>query len=347
MEPLPRVDPDEDPYLALRTMLGVVLCALLAEPVGISQPMLPIAIGMSMLSNQRGGLNVRTFAGPIALPIIAVVFSWLAAVTVGEPAIFIIVNIVLAIGGLALLLFRGSRAGMLLTVFPAMMSISALYSEYALAMMRDSMVAGGLLVGVAAIVTNIVFPPKTRRIHVENPRPLQSDYPVRELLIRAFVYITTLIATYATNNMALLIVPIMLVFICAEPDRGGRMEQVVDRGGGTVVGGIVATIALAIYHIVPQFPVLILLIGVITYFLIDKMTTGRGRPQYYQYICSVALVMILSSTVGTNSAFEVVFQRIVLTVGIMMAGIVLLSLLETIFVPKKSEPDLPAVANLA
>lgn len=99
METLPRVDPDEDPYLALRTTLGVVLCALLAEPMGITQPMLPIAIGMSMLSNQRGGLSARTFAGPIALPIIAILFSWLAAITVNAPLIFIIVNIGLAVRG--------------------------------------------------------------------------------------------------------------------------------------------------------------------------------------------------------------------------------------------------------
>lgn len=344
MEQLPRVDPLEDPYLALRTALTVALCILLAEPMGISQPMMPVAIGMSMLSNQRGGLNVRTFAGPIALPIIAIVFSWIAAITVGEPMVFLAVNVILAAGGLALMLFRGSRAGMLLTVFPAMMSMSALYSEYALAAIRDSMVIGGVLVGAGAILTNIVFPPQTRRIHIETPNPLKSDSPGAELAIRIVVYFATLLVTFATGNMSMLIVPIMLVFICAEPDRGGRFEQVVDRGGGTIVGGAVAVAALAIYYLVPQFPVLVLLLAAITYFLIEGMSWGRNRPQFYQYVCSVALVMILSSITGANSAFEVVFQRIVLTMGIMLAGIALLSLLEAIFIapkPRRSAP-LPA-----
>ena len=339
METLPRVDPLEDPYLALRTMLGVALLFALAEPLGMSQPMLPIAIGMSILSGQRGALTARTFAGPIVLPIIAVIFSWLAAATVNEPMLFIIMNVVLAAGGIALMLFRGSRAGMMLTVFPAMMSISALYNEYALVAIRDSMVAGGLMVGVAAVVTNLLFPPKTKRVHVEQPKPHVSRNPAVELGIRVAVYLAVLIATYATSNISLLIAPIMMVFICAEPDHGGRIEQVVDRGGGTIIGAIVGIVALFIYNLVPQFIVLLLLLAVITYVLIDRMTTGPARPQYYQYVCSVALVIVLSSIYGANSALEVVVQRVSITVGIMLAGIVLLSLLETMFVERDDSPE--------
>jgi hypothetical protein len=335
METLPRVDAAEDPYLALRTTLTVALLFALSEPLGVTQPMLPIAIGMSMISNQRGALTARTFAGPIVLPIVAIVFSWLAGLTVNQPMVFIFWNVLLASAGIALMLFRGSRAGVLLTVFPAMMSISALYNEYALVVMRDGMAIGGLLVGAAAILTNILFPPQTRRVHVEQTTMLVSEKPMTELVIRIVVYVTTLIMTYATGNISLLIAPIMMVFVCGEQDRGGRLEQVIDRGGGTVVGAVIAILGLFLYNLVPQFIVLLLLLSTITYLLIDKMTTGKARPQFYQYVCSVALVMILSSIYGTSAASEVVVQRLVLTVGIMLAGIVLLALLETIFVPRE------------
>lgn len=335
METLPRVDGNEDPYLALRTMLAVALLFALAEPLGVTQPMLPIAIGMSMISNQRGALTARAFAGPIVLPIVAIVFSWLAGLTVNQPMVFIFWNVLLATGGIALMLFRGSRGGMLLTVFPAMMSISALYNEYALAVMRDGMAIGGLLVGAAAILTNILFPPQTKRVYVEQTTMLVSEKPMTELVIRVVVYCTTLIMTYATGNISLLIAPIMMVFVCGEQDRGGRLEQVIDRGGGTVVGAVIAILGLFLYNLVPQFIVLLLLLSVITYLLIDKMTTGKARPQFYQYVCSVALVMILSSIYGTSAASEVVVQRLFLTVGIMLTGIVLLALLETIFVPRQ------------
>jgi hypothetical protein len=337
MEELTRVDPDEDPYLALRTAIAIMLCLVLADPLGITMPMLPVVLGMSMLSNQRGGLSARTFVGPLALPVMAYVFAWLAAATVNEPLLFIAINVLLAAAGIALMLFKGSRAGTMLTVFPTMMSMSALYSDQAMVAIRDGMAAGGLVVGVAAVALNMLFQPQTKRVHIEEVRPLVSEYAGRELLIRLVVFVPVMLGTFATGDMNLIIVPIMLAFVCAEPDRGGRMRQLIDRGGGTVTGALVATAAMGIYAVLPQFPVLVLLCAIITYGLIDKMTTGRARPLHYQYICSVALVMIMSATFGARDAFEVVIQRVVLTSGAMLGAIAVLSLLEAIFVPRRGE----------
>lgn len=343
MEELPRVDPLEDPYLALRTALAVAICLILAEPLGITMPMLPVVMGMSIMSNQRGALNARTFATPIFLPIIAIVFSWIAAVTVNAPLVFIFLNVGLAVGGLAMMLFRGSRAGMMLTVFPLMMAMSALYSDFALAVIRDSMVLGGVALGIAVIGLNLLFPPQTSRIHVEVPVPLETDRPLTALMIRVAVYIPVMLLIFASGDMNMMIVPIMLLFVCAEPGRGSRLHQVIDRGGGTLVGGALAAVALVIYSILPELPVLILLLTGMTYVLIDKMTTGQRRPLLYQYICSTALVMVLSATSGGRDALEVVLQRVVMTSGAMIGGIVLLALLEIIFLPRL-EDDLAGAA---
>lgn len=347
MEELTRVEPNEDPYLALRTALAVAICVILADPLGVTQPMMPVVLGMSLMSNQRGALNVRSFMGPVMLPVMAFVFSWLAAATVSEPMLFVLVNVALAGAGIALMLFKGSRLGVMLTVFPAMMSMSVLYSDQALVAIRDSMATGGLIVGVTAVVLNILFPPQTARVHVEQPKPFETENPAGELLIRMAVYVPIMLLTYATGDMNLLIVPIMLAFICAEPDRGGRLQQLIDRGGGTIVGAVVAVGAMAIYYVVPQFPVLVALIALITFVLIDKMTTGASRPLYYQYICSVALVMLLSATFGARDAFEVVVQRVVLTSGAMVGAIALLSLLEVIFIPRKGVAGTPVGAGAA
>src|SRR5690606_17912987 len=133
------------------------------------------------------------------------------------------------------------------------------------------------------------------------------------------------------GDMNMLIVPIMLLFVCAEPSHDRRMNQVIDRGGGTLIGGIIAAGVLIVYSMVPQPAILILLLTAVTFFLIDKMTTGSGRPLRYQYICSTALVMVLSATSGGRDALEVVLQRVVLTSGAMIGGILLLALLELIF----------------
>ena len=179
MEELTRVDPNEDPYLALRTALSVAICVILADPLGVTQPMMPVVLGMSLMSNQRGALNVRSFMGPVMLPVMAFVFSWLAAATVSEPMLFVLMNVVLAGVGIALMLFKGSRLGVMLTVFPAMMSMSVLYSDQALVAIRDSMATGGLIVGVTAVVLNILFPPQTDRVHVEQPKPFETEKPAR------------------------------------------------------------------------------------------------------------------------------------------------------------------------
>ena len=345
MEELTRVDPDEDPYLALRTALVVAICLILAEPLGITIPMLPVVIAMSMASGQRGALNARTFAGPLVLPVIAIIFSWLAAATVNTPLLFVLINGLLMVGGLALMLFRGSRGGMMLTVFPLLMAMMALYSDYALAAMRDAMALGGLGIGVTMILLNMLFPPQTSRVHVELVEPLVTDRPLAALMIRVAVYIPVMLLIFASGDMNLLIVPIMLIFICAEPSHGKRMNQVVDRGGGTLIGGAIAAAVLCIYSLVPQPIVLILALTAVTYFLIDKMTTGRGRPLRYQYICSTALVMALSATSGGRDALEVVLQRVVLTSGAMIGGILLLALLETVFLDRpEGEQQAPVPA---
>jgi hypothetical protein len=345
MEELPRVDPNEDPYLALRTALAVAICLILAEPLGITMPMFPVVLGMSIISGHRGALSPRTFATPIILPIIAILFSWLAAITVNTPMLFILLNSVLAVGGLALMLFRGSRGGMMLTVFPLMMAMAALYSDFALAAIRDSMVLGGVALGIAIVVLNLLFPPQTRRVHVEIVAPLVTKRPRTALMIRVAVYVPVMLAVFATGDMNMMIVPIMLLFICAEPSHGTRMHQVIDRGGGTLVGGAIAAAVLIVYSIVPQVPVEILLLTAVTYFLIDKMTTGKRRPLLYQYVCSTALVMVLSATSGGRDALEVVLQRVVITSGTMIGGILLLALLEAIFLAE--ENDAPAGAALA
>lgn len=343
MEELPRVDPDDDPYLALRTALGVMLCLVLAEPLGITQPMFPVVLSMSIMSNQRGAINPRSFAAPIAMPVMGFVFSWIAAVTVNQPLAFTAVHCLFSVAGLALMLFRGSRGGLMFTVFPLMMAISALYSDYVLIMMRDSLVMGGVVLFIAVLGLNLLFPPTTKKVHVERVMPLRSTQPMRHLAIRAAVYIPAMIWLFSTGDMNLMAGVMMLVFVCGQPRRGLQLNQVVDRGGGTLVGGALAVLVLYLYHLIPEVWILILLCGIITYYLIDKMTTGRARPLIYQYTCSTALVMILQATQGGRDAFEVVFQRIVLTVIALLAAMIVIAILEALFLDPDEEFPSPLV----
>lgn len=353
MEELPRVDPNEDPYLAVRTALGVILCLVLSEPLGVAMPMLPAIMVMSIMSGQRGALNPCTFAAPVIMPIIAIVFSWVAAATISEPLLFVIVNFGLAIGGLALMLFRGSRGGMMLTVFPLMMAMSALYNDQVLVIMRDSMVWGGVAMAIAIVSLNLLLPPTTKRVHEEVLAPLVTKQAGLHLLIRCVVYLPVMLLIFATGDMNMLVVPIMVLFVVAEPRRGTQWRQVVDRAGGTVIGALWSIVVMALYAVVPEKWVLILGCGALTFFLVDKMITGKQRPLLYQYMCSAALAMILSSTSTVMSAmsrgaFEVVLQRVTVTTVAMVGAIMLLALLDAIFLdPEDDKPALPAPAAVA
>jgi hypothetical protein len=337
MEELPRVSALDDPYLALRTALTVMICLLLAEPLGITMPMLPVVMAMSIMSNQRGALNPRTFATPVILPILGVVFSWIAAVTVNEPMVFTIVNVLLSVGGLALMVLRGSRAGMMLTVFPLMMAMSAIMSDQVLVVMRDSMVMGGLALAIAVVGLNLLFPPTTKVVHVEMIAPLASKQAGKHLLIRAMIYVPALIWLFSTGDMTMMTIVIMMLFVCGEPRRGTQMNQVIDRGGGTLVGAGIAAGVLMLYSLIPEVAILVLLCTIMTYYLIDKMTAGRQRPLIYQYTCSAALVMILQSTTGGINALEAVLQRVVMTGGAMLATIIVLALLEAVLLDPEEE----------
>jgi hypothetical protein len=343
MEELPRVNPADDAYLALRSALAVLICLVLAEPLGITMPMLPVVMAMSIMSNQRGGLSPRVFATPIVLPIIGLVFSWLAAVTVNQPLLFVLVHGGLSIGGLALMMFRGSRGGMMLTVFPLMMAMSALYSDYALAVMRDSMVMGGVALGIAVVGLNLLFPPSTKVVHVEMVSPLKSTQPMRHLAIRAVVYITAMIWLFSTGDMNLMTSVIMMLFIVGEPRRGTQNNQLIGRAGGTIVGALMAVVVLSIYSLIPEVPILILLCTILTYYLIDGMTTGKHLPLLYQYTCSAALVMILQATQGARDALEVVLQRVVMTGGAMVLAILAIIILEALLLDPDEELPSPPV----
>jgi hypothetical protein len=233
----------------------------------------------------------------------------------------------------------------MLTVFPLMMAMSAIMSDYVLVVMRDSMVMGGLALGIAIVGLNLLFPPTTKQVHVEMVEPLASRQVGRHVLIRSAIYVPAMIWLFATGDMTLMTVVIMMLFVCGEPRRGTQLNQVIDRGGGTVVGAGIAVVVLTIYSAIPEPWILILLCTIATYYLIDKMTTGKGRPLIYQYTCSAALVMILQATTGGVDALEAVLQRVVMTGGAMVGAILVLALLEAIFLdPDERLPSAPAPA---
>ena len=166
MELLTKVDRAEDPWFAVRTALGTGLAIVLADPLGITVPMLPAAFALALLSGQRGAFDLRRALTPMLIPVMAWLISYLAAATLGEPWLFTALFLALSAAGLALMLFRDGPAGVIVIVIPTMLSIAAVTSDTMLIAMRDSMAMSGAMLTVLIIVLNLVFP----RDHA-HPRP--------------------------------------------------------------------------------------------------------------------------------------------------------------------------------
>src|SRR5690606_40345472 len=70
----------------------------------------------------------------------------------------------------------------------------------------------------------------TRIVHEEDIRPLVSNQGMKHLLIRSAVYLPAMLLVFASGDMNMLIIPIMIIFVCAEPRRGTQMNQVIEIG---------------------------------------------------------------------------------------------------------------------
>lgn len=349
MEPLSRVDSNEDPNFAVRTALGVVLALLLAEPFGITMPMLPAALALSILSGQRGKFTIRRVVAPLAIPVLAYVFSYLAALTVGDPAVFTTVFLLLALVAFFLGVVRGSAGGTMLLLIPSLLSILAVASDQALIAMRDGLTGSALILALVVPVVNLLLPPVTERIHEPKPDPEGFANPMIEVCLRLAVFAPVLLLSYALGDPNVIIMPIVVGFVLLQGSHGMRWAEAVQRVAATCIGALAALVGILAYRIIPQLPMLLGFVALTTLFFTDRMMRGRLAPITYQFAASCTLVILISS-LGTRDAIEIVIQRVVLTTLAASLAIGALALLEHLSQltrrPSVDEERLRAVAKL-
>ncbi|MCZ4345714.1 FUSC family protein [Devosia sp. J2-20] len=330
MEQLTKVDRRQDPNFAVRTALGVGLAVVLAEPMGVSVPMLPAAFALALLSGQRGAFDLKRAALPLIIPVLAWIISWLAAATVGEPLLFTAMFIAFSALGLALMVFRGSLGGVIVILIPAMLSIAAVTSDQMLIAMRDSMAMSGAMLAVIIIVLNLIFPPHTTHIHVPLTDPHQTDRPLLDLALRTAIFAPVLLYCYATADTNLIIMPVMVAYVLGQTDHTMRRREAVARISATLIGAAVAIVILLAYRFMPHWPMLVAAMTLMTLYFTARMFDGARSAVTYQFACSVTAIIVMSSFTNRD-AFEVIIQRVVLSTTAAVIAICLLALLETLF----------------
>ncbi|MGV8831952.1 MAG: FUSC family protein [Devosia sp.] len=330
MEQLTKVDRAQDPWFAVRTALGVGLAVVLAQPMGVTVTMLPAAFALALLSGQRGAFDLKRAVLPLIIPVLAWIISWLAAATLGQPLLFTALFITFVTLGLALMVFRGSLGGVIVILIPTMLSIAAVTSDQMLIAMRDSMAMSGAMLTVIIIVLNLIFPPRTTHLHVPLTEPHQTDNPLLDLALRTAIFTPVLLYCYATADTNLIIMPIMVAYVLGQSDHTMRRREAMARISATLIGAATAIGILLAYRLMPNWPLLVAAMTLVTLYFTAKMFDGARSAVTYQFACSVAAIIVMSSF-ANRDAIEVVIQRVVLSTTAALMAICLLALLETLF----------------
>jgi len=344
MEQLTKVDRAEDPWFAVRTALGVGLAVVLAEPLGITVPMLPAAFALALLSGQRGAFDLRRAMVPLIIPLLAWIVSFLATATLGEPLLFTAVFMALCAAGLALMLFRAGPVGVVVIVIPTMLSIAAVTSDQSLIAMRDSMAMTGVMLTVLIIVLNLVFPPATRRIHIPRSDPHQPEKPLLDLALRSAIFAPVLLYCCAAADTNLIIMPIMVAYVLGQSDHAMRRREVIERLSATVIGAAVAMLILLAYRLMPHWPLLVAAMTLVTLYFTAKMFDGARSAVTYQFACSVTAIIVMSSFTNRDT-IEIVLQRVVLSTMAALMALCLLALLEAFILAPRRRRALPVAGQ--
>jgi hypothetical protein len=340
MEILPPPDPRDDPLFAVRVAVGVMLSFLLIEPLAVPIPALMPALTLGLLAGQRGAFNAKkAFGGAIMIPLIAWIMAGLASLTRGDPAVFIVIFGLVAFAGFYLLIVLASPLGILLLIFPALLSAMALLADAALVAMRDSMIISGLAAGVLVPLLYVVFPPRTRVVYEHPTERPHLERPLTEVMIRMAVFVPALLPFYFGVETSSIIYPIIIVFVLAHPEHVLRRREAIERVVSTCMGGGIALVVLGLLTVQPHLPVLLLLVLIAGLWFGHRMTTGPFTPMTYQFGFSVMIVVVASGLTGRDP-WEVAVQRTVLTLAGAMAALLLLAFLEEIFIVRPAQAAL-------
>lgn len=338
MEVLPPPDPREDPLFAVRVAVGLALAFLLVDLLSVPVPLWTPALMVNLLAGQRGAFNPKKVFGAAAtIMVVAWAAAGLASLTRADPALHIVTFALVAALGFYLLVVRSNPVGTPLLVFPSILSAMALVSDATLIAMRNSLITTSLSAVVVIPLLYAVFPPRTREAYVPPPPRQRPQRPFAEVAIRLAVFVPALVPFYYGVDSTSIIYVVIVVFVLGHPEHALRRQEALERVVSTCIGGAAALALLAVLRFQPHVPVLLLLVLLSGLWFAHRMMTGPFSPMTYQFGFSVLVVVVASRLTGRDP-FEVVVQRVVLTLAAATAALLLLALLEAVFVARRTAP---------
>jgi len=323
----PRPDVTEDPLYAVRLatvgMLSYAAVALLNPAL----PPIIAALPVGLIGAQRKAFSLgKALGGPIAMIVMAWLMTWLVEQLRPMPLVYVGAMWLIYFAGFRMILQSGAPAGMLIIVIAVLMSVMGMHGSATVEALRDGFFQASLVALVLGPLVYLLFPPRTRAQHVDDPRPGGGNVTVGAA-IRASVLMGLSFWLYAVMQPSDMMMAVIAAMVLVFPTRQAVFSEAGQRVRATFYGSAVGLIVLGLFTLSQHLAVLLALIFLGCLWLANRMLSGPHPSNVYQYAISVALSLI-AGALSTQDAGYAAFTRIALTLAGAFAAAFAVALLD-------------------
>lgn len=335
----PRPKFEDDPYYAVRLALAVVIVCIVTFFSPPEMPMMVPSITVGMMASIRRGFDIKkALGGPIALSVCIQLYNLLIQLLHHTPLLIIVLFFLTAWLAYYMILATGNPFGLLLLMSVSLMSIMGFSSISYMDNMADSFSVACLYSALVIPLCYGLIPPKNNQPIVDEYVPDQYGNHGKRAMIRTFTLFCFMAWLYTILDYNNIMLGMAAIFILVFPTSDKQKNEANERIISTILGGAFALVILSIVNLTGHFIIMLMCLALGVIVLGNKMVFGKYPPMVYQYAISTMCVLVLSGF--SKEPISYTALRTALTVSGTLGAFYLNSLLESLFLPKITQPSL-------
>ena len=325
----PRPDVNDDPYYAVRLATVGMLSYAAVVLLNPALPPIIAALPVGLIGAQRKAFSLaKALGGPIAMIVMAWLMTWMVEQLRPMPLVYVGAMWLVYFAGFRMILQSGAPAGMLIIIIAVLMSVMGMHGSAVVETLRDGFLQASLVALVLGPLVYLLFPPRTREQHVDDPQPGGGNVAIGAA-IRATVLMGLSFWLYAVMQPSDMMMAVIAAMVLVFPTRQTVFSEAAQRIGATFYGSAVGLVVLGLFTLSQHLLVLLGLIFLGCLWLANKMLSGPHPSNVYQYAISVALSLI-AGALSTQDAGYAAFTRIILTLAGAFAAASAVALLDAV-----------------
>lgn len=336
----PRPKVEDDPNFPLRLGVVIVIAFFAMDWMRPVIPALIATLPVTLAAGMRKAFNPgRVIGAPVAMAVLTL-FVWaVVEMTRHVPLAMMCVMFVLYFIAFFVLRRTANPIGLIFLIIAVLMSVAGMKAPASLEYFRNGFLLGCLVSPFAIIAGYLLFPPRTKEIHVDAPHPLTANV-INGALIRAVVLTALCFWLYSVLSISNLILGVCAVFPLVFPTWAEAFAEALERTLATVLGCALALGILMLFQISAHFYVLLWLMFMAAWACGWGMLKGRLSVAVYQFTLSCAAVLVVMSLTTQNPGMAIVMRVGLTAVGAIGAAF-LVALLDWIFLKPEGDDFSP------